>query len=228
MRADPIVRSHSGDATMTDVPALEFAVEQAGVLEYAAAPTLELQLRVDAGNADVRSLLLNAQIRILAPARSYDDATIARLEELFGHSADWGRNLHALPWLERTLVVPAFTGSTRVPLRIPCGYDFEVAASKYLHAVQDGVIPLELLFSGSIFFTSSEGALQTVRVPWDREARFDMRASIWHELMELYFPNTAWLRVRRDVFDRLNAFRTRQIPPSWDAALEALLRLEQP
>ena len=143
---------------MTDVPALQFAVEQAGVLEYAAAPTLELQLRIDAGNADVRSLLLNAQIRILDP-RAVMTTPRPRDWKICLVISRLGRNLRALHWLERTLVVPTFTGSTMVPLRIPCGYDFEVSASKYLHAVRDGVIPLELLFSGSILFTFSDGAL---------------------------------------------------------------------
>lgn len=225
MRPMPIVRTDIGGAAAA-VPSLDFAVEAAGVLQHAAAPTLELQLRVDAGDADVRSLLLAAQVRILAPARTYDSATAARLEELFGPRADWGRNLRAVPWLEQTMVVPAFSGRTTVPLRVPCGYDFDITASKYLYAVRDGVIPLELLFSGSVFFTTPAGALQTVRLPWDREARYDMPAQLWHDLMGAYFPNTAWLRVRRDVFDRLNSFRAGQVPPTWDNALETLLNQE--
>jgi hypothetical protein len=41
--------------------------------------------------------------------------------------------------------------------------------------------------------------------------------------MEQSFPATAWLRVSRHTFDRLNAYRGREALPSWDATLEALL-----
>lgn len=230
MRRLPASAGHSAARRLegeTEAVELDFAVDRVEVVEHAAAPTLEFALRVDAGGTDVRSLSLNARIRILAPSRTYDEATGGRLEELFGHRDDWARNLRNLLWLERSVVVPTFSGTTVVPLRVPCTYDFEVSASKYLDAVREGEIPLELLFSGSLFYTGPDGALQTVRLPWDLEARFDLPARVWHGLMDRYFPNTAWLRVRRDAFDRLNAFRGRQIPPTWEAALEKLLEREQ-
>ena len=46
-----------------------------------------------------------------------------------------------------SLMVPSFTGSCELDLPVPCTYDFEVAASKYLHALGDGEVPLLLLFS---------------------------------------------------------------------------------
>jgi hypothetical protein len=204
-------------------PTLDFTVESAGVLDHAAVPTLEFALHIDAGGADVRSISLNVQVRIMAPQRTYDATAQERLRELFGDPSDWGRNLRSVFWLETSRVVPAFTGSTTVPLHVPCGYDFEISAAKYLNAVRDGEIPLELLFSGSVFYPGAGGALRTVRLPWDREARYRMPARLWHDLIERYYPNTAWLRVRRDVFDRLDAFRASHAPPTWDAAFESLL-----
>ena len=204
-------------------PALNFSIESAAVLEYAAVPTLEFALRVNAGESAVRSLALNTQVRIMAAERAYDEAARAALRELFGDPAEWGRNLRSLFWLEQTRVVPAFTGSTTVSLHVPCGYDFDVACTKYLHAVRAGDIPLEFLFSGSVFYTDESGALRTVRLPWDREARYSMPARLWHELIDRYYPNSAWLRVRRDLFEQLDAFRAQQSPPTWDAALQRLI-----
>ena len=205
-------------------PTLDFGVTDAGVVEHAAQPMLRFDLRVDAGGASIRSLSLNVQIRIVSPARRYDEAERGRLFELFGAERDWGRSLRPLLWSQTSFVVPAFEGAETVELRVPCSYDFDVAAHKYLHAVRDGTIPLELLFSGSVFYAGPGGALRTVRLPWDRECRFDMPAALWHDVMARYFPNSAWLRVRRDVFDRLHAFRSDHGLTSWEATLEALLR----
>ena len=51
-------------------PALEFAVESVAPVGHAAVPTLRFRLRIDAGEASVRSLALNAQLRIAATART--------------------------------------------------------------------------------------------------------------------------------------------------------------
>ncbi len=42
--------------------------------------------------------------------------------------------------------------------------------------------------------------------------------------MERYFPNSAWLRLRKDTFDRLYRYRVRASLPTWEDALERLLR----
>jgi hypothetical protein len=205
------------------IPSLDFEVIGAEAEKHAAVPTLRVVLGVDASGASIRSLSLNAQVRIVAPARRYDAPERARLFELFGAERDWGRSLRPLLWSHTSITVPAFEGACETDLRIPCSYDFDVAAHKYLHAVREGVIPLELLFSGSVFYAGAEGALRTVRLPWDRECRFDMPAALWHDVMERYFPNSAWLRVRRDVFDRVHAYRSDHGLTSWEATLEALL-----
>ena len=41
--------------------------------------------------------------------------------------------------------------------------------------------------------------------------------------MERYFRGTAWLRLRKESFDRLAAYKSRHALPSWEAALDALL-----
>ena len=53
--------------------------------------------------------------------------------------------------MQCSALVQGFTGSTDVELSLPCTYDFEVAASRYLHALRRRQIPVLLLFSGTVF-----------------------------------------------------------------------------
>jgi hypothetical protein len=46
--------------------------------------------------------------------------------------------------------------------------------------------------------------------------------------MDAYYPNVAWLQLRRDVFDRLYEFKSRGSIPTWEQALERLLTAEAP
>jgi Family of unknown function (DUF6084) len=202
-------------------PELAFEVTGAARVEHAAVPTLRLALRVSA-DAPVRSVLLDVQVQIAARRRPYDAGAHDRLFELFGPVQDWGTTLRTLLWTRTTLVVPAFAGETTVDLDVPCSYDLEVAASRYLDALSDGDVPLELLFSGSVFYDDG-GRLQTVRLPWDREAQFALPVRVWKETMERYFNGTAWVRLRKDSFDRLSAFKSRNALATWDDALDALL-----
>src|SRR3954462_3348734 len=148
------------------VPDPAFAVIDGARLEHAAAPTLRFKLHVDSGGAAVRSILLDTQIRIAARRRRYDAAATDRLFELFGPREDWAANLNSLLWTQLTTVVPPFTGSTAVDLLVPCTYDLEVAAARYLDALAGGDVPLEFLFSGALFYTTPSGLLQTARIPW--------------------------------------------------------------
>ena len=202
-------------------PELSFSVEGAARVEHAAVPTLRFEVRVDS-DTPVRSVLLDVQLQIAARRRGYDERAHDRLFELFGPEKDWGTTLRTFPWTRTTLVVPAFSGSTVVALDVPCSYDLEVAASRYLDALQDGEVPLELLFSGSVFY-EDDGRLQTTRLSWDKEAEYRLPVRVWKETMERYFRGTAWLRLRKDSFDRLSAFKSRNALATWDDALDALL-----
>jgi hypothetical protein len=202
-------------------PELEFSVAGAARVEHAAVPTLRFALRV-AADAPVRSVLLDVQLQIAARRRAYDADAHDRLFELFGPPADWGTTLRTLLWTRATLVVPAFASETTVDLDVPCSYDLEVAASRYLDALRDGDVPLELLFSGSVFY-DQDGRLQTVRLSWDKEAAYALPVRVWKETMERYFKGTAWLRLRKESFDRLSAFKSRHALATWDDALDALL-----
>ncbi len=204
-------------------PELGFRVQDAGPLEHAAAPALRFALRIESGGEAIRSIMLDVQVQIAARQRSYDPITEERLFALFGEPERWGSTLRTLLWTRTTLIVPPFEGSTLVDLVVPCTYDFGVTGSTYLDAVRDGEIPLELLFSGTFFYGGHDGRLQTGRIGWDQEAHYGLPARVWHETMERYFPNSAWLRLQKDTFDRLHAYRTARAITSWEAAIDALL-----
>jgi len=201
------------------VPAPSFAVEGAERLEHAAAPTLAFAVRIDS-DRPVRSILLDTQIQIAARRRPYGDAARERLFELFGPVEQWGSSLRTLLWARLTQVVPAFSGSTVAQLRVPCSYDLDVVASRYFDALQDGDVPLEFLFSGTMFYGTP---LQAARISWEHEAQYRLPVRLWRETMDAHFPGTAWLRLSRARFDRLSAYRSRHALAGWDEAIDALL-----
>jgi hypothetical protein len=210
--------------TMAAAPQLTFAVLDAAPLEHAAAPTLRFALRVDrAGGGPIRSLLLDTQIQIAARRRSYDAAAHDRLFELFGPPHAWGTTLRTLLWTRTTLVVPPFTDSTVVAVHVPCSYDLEVAASRYFDALADGEVPLEFLFSGSVFYAGPDGRLQTVRLSWEHEAGYRLPVRVWKETLDRHFRGTAWVRMGKESFDRLSAYRSRNALASWDDVIGELL-----
>ena len=210
------------------MPNLDFAVEGAEVLEYAAVPSLLFKLRVENLEEEpIRSLSLNTQIRIAATQRHYDSAEQERLLELFGEPSRWKDTLRSLLWTHTVLQVPAFSGSTVADMPVPCTYDLEVVAAKYFYALEDGEVPLEFLFSGTVFYAGTDGRLQVERIPWEKEAEFRLPVRLWKEMMAHYFPNSAWIRLRRDAFDRLYDYKVRKGLPTWEAAVEALLRASE-
>jgi hypothetical protein len=204
-------------------PELTFAVESATPERYAAAPTLRLALAVHSGDArPVHTLLLDVQVRIAARRRGYERAEEERLTEVFGPVEGWKSSLSSFLWTQATAFVPSFTGATAVDLTIPCTYDFEVVAAKYLDALRGGAVPLELLFSGTVFYGASSGQ-RIARLPLDREATFELPIAVWREAIDACFPGSAWLRLRRESFDRLAGYRARHTLPTWEATVESLL-----
>jgi hypothetical protein len=201
------------------VPDVTFAVRDAAPLEHAAVPTLRFGLDV-AGPADVRSIVLDVQLQIAARRRSYDASVHDRMFELFGPAEAWGTSLRTLPWARLTVVVPPFDGSIVVDLHVPCSYDLEVVASRYFDALEDGEVPLEFLFSGTVFYGAP---LQAARISWESEAEYRLPVRVWKETMERHFRDTAWLRLRKDRFDRLVSYKSRRALASWEDVVDELL-----
>jgi Family of unknown function (DUF6084) len=210
------------------VPELDFRIEGAEVLEYAAVPSLLFKLRIENLEEEpIRSISLNTQIRIAATQRHYDAGEQERLLELFGAPSRWKDTLRSLLWTHTVLQVRQFSGSTVADMPVPCTYDLEVVAAKYFYALEDGEVPLEFLFSGTVFYAGEDGRLQVERISWEKEAEFRLPVRLWKEMMEQYFPNSAWIRLRRDAFDQIYDYKVRKGLPTWEAAVEALLRASE-
>jgi hypothetical protein len=217
------LRLPTAAAGPASAPELDFEVRDGGVLRHAAGPTLRFDLGVRADPPVVRSVSLSVEIRIAATRRRYEAPERDALFDLFGPTGDWGRNLRTLHWTRVALNVPAFTGATQVDLAVPCTYDLDVTASRYFNALDGGDVPLEFLFSGTVFYSGDDGRLQIGRVGWEKEAAYALPVSEWRSMMDTYFPGSSWLRLRRAQFDRLTAYRTRRALTSWEDTIDALL-----
>jgi hypothetical protein len=206
-------------------PELKFAVRDGGVLEHAAVPTLRFTVSIGTvgAAAQVRSVALNVEVRIAATRRRYGAAERDKLVDLFGQPEEWGRNLKTLHWINMTVQVPPFTGTTEIELPITCTYDLEVAASRYFDALEDGEVPLEFLFSGTVFYAAADGRLQVGRIGWDKDASYRLPVQAWRDMIDRYFPDSAWLRLRRAQFDRLAAYRSKHTLLSWEQVVDRLL-----
>jgi hypothetical protein len=203
-------------------PSLAFAIDTARAVEYAAVATLAFDLRVSS-TRPVRALQLDVQLQIAARRRSYDEPEQERLWELFGTPDRWSDTLRTLPWLRASLAVPPFAGETLIELPVVCTYDLEVTAARYFAALVDGVVPLEFLFSGAVFYADDGGRLQMVRIDWDSEAQYRMPVAVWRAAIDRHFPDSAWLRLGREPFDRLQGYKARRGLLTIDEAVELLL-----
>lgn len=207
------------------MPDLQFTVEGTEVLQYAAVPTLVFKTRIiNASDGDViHTVALRSQIQIEASRRRYDAGEQAQLLDLFGEPERWGQTLRSMLWTHTSLVVPRFTGSTLADLPVPCTFDFNVAATKYFHGLSSGDLPLCFQFSGTVFYQVEDGPLQVAPISWDKEAKFRLPALVWKTLMDVYYPNSAWLSLHRDTFEKLYQFKVRQGIPTWEEAIERAL-----
>ena len=211
------------------MPGLTFSVESAQAVPFAAAPTISFRVRIinTAANQEIRSVALRAQILIEAARRHYNPAERASLQDLFGEPDRWSQTLRSLLWTHVSATVPAFSGTAAYDLAVPCTFDFNVGAAKYFHAIQVDDIPLCFQFSGSVFYSTPDGAIQIAQIDWNNEAKFRLPSKVWRDMMDHYYPNSAWLRLRRDAFERLYEYKRRQGLATWEEAIERLLPLEK-
>lgn len=190
---------------------------------YAVVPGMLLTLRIAETEGErVDAIALRCQIRIEPQRRRYSAEEAEQLADLFGEVDRWPDSQKPLQLTTLSTMVPGFTGATTVELALPFTYDLEIASSRYFAALRDGVIPLLLLFSGTVF-TTGEGRVRVMQVPWSKEASYPLPVEVWRESVDLHFPNSAWLRVHRDTLDALQRFKTRHALPTWDSTVTALL-----
>lgn len=203
---------------------LHFTVLDIAPEPYAATPILMARLRIEETTGErVHAAALRCQIRIEPQRRGYDDVEENLLLDIFGRRSQWSDTVRPFLWMHTSALVQGFTDSTEIDLPLPCSYDFEVSASKYLHALRDGEIALVFLFNGTVFSRGATG-FEVHQLPWEAEAAYRMPVAVWRALMDQHFPNSAWLRMGRGGFEALQQYRTAHALLDWDETVAALLR----
>jgi hypothetical protein len=206
------------------MPDLNFQVEGIAAVPYAAVPLLSFRLRVTNSKSEemIHSVVLRAQIQIEVTRRHYSPEEQAQLRDLFGGPERWGQTLKNMLWTHAAVTIPPFQKETVVEIPVPCTFDFSVGATKYFHGLKDGDLPLNFLFSGTVFYRGEEDALQVAPISWEKEAKFKLPLKTWRDLIDEYYPNTAWLCLRRDAFERLYEYKVRNGIPSWEEVIERM------
>jgi hypothetical protein len=190
---------------------------------YAVVPAMTMTLRIsETSGQRVEAIALRCQIRIEPARRRYSDTEAARLTDLFGETQRWAETLRPVQFTNVSIMVPGFTGSTEIDLPVPLSYDMDIGATRYFAGLEDGEVPLLLLFSGTIFGTA-DGRLSVQQVPWSKEASYRLPVSVWRAAIDAHFPNTAWIKVSTQTLDELQRFKTGAALPTWESAVLALL-----
>ena len=209
------------------MPDLNFSIVDARAERHAAQPSLTFRIRIqNASGMAVHAVLLRVQLQIQPRRRAYAAVEQERLADLFGDPARWRETVRPLLWMNTSLVSPPFQIEIELDLTIPCTYDLEVASAKYLEALDGGEVSLLFLFSGTIF-VKAENGFRVEQIPWEKEAAFRLPVATWREVMEAYFPDAGWIRLRRSSLDALRRIKAREALFTWDDVIEHLAKAER-
>lgn len=201
---------------------LSFTVLESYPLPYALSPSLGMKIRVaESTGVRVHTIALRAQVQIEPQKRRYTTEESGALLDLFGTVDRYGDTLKPMLWTQISTMVLGFTGEKEFELSIPCSYDFEVAGNKYLAALAGGEIPMILLFSGTLY-TEGERGVAAEMISWSCEARHRLPVAVYRATMDAHFPNSAWIRIDRDVFAEIDRFRISESIPTWDQTIVRL------
>jgi hypothetical protein len=208
------------------VTELAFEVLDVQPQQHAASPHLLIRLRVTEGSgAVVHAIALRTQLRIEPQRRPYSAAEQEGLADLFGTSDRYSTTLKPFLWTHATAMVQGFEGSREFDLPVACTYDFDVSATKYLHALRGGDVPLVLLFSGTVF-TRGDTGFAVEQLSWSLEAQCRLPVASWLQLMDLYFPGGGWIRLDRETIAALARHRSSRGLTSWEQTIADLLPAE--
>ncbi len=201
----------------------EFEVLGAAARRHAAVPAIDFDVHVsEPSGRRVYAIALVAQVMLEPARRRYDPETHERLVELLGPVETWSTPNNVL-WHQADVLVPQFTGAATFRIGVPVSFDLEVASAKYLHGLEDGIVPLAFNFTGTVFYRETDGRLQMSLVPWSCSAGFRMPVAVWREAIDHYFPNARWITLHADTLAALQREKRRRGLPTLDAVVAGLL-----
>jgi hypothetical protein len=202
---------------------LTFTILDVTVEPYSVTPRLTAHIGITNGDDEpIQAIALKCQIRLEPLRRSYSDDEAGGLLDLFGPRQRWVNTQRTFLWQHSTAMVQGFTGACEITMPLECTYDFEVTASKYLHALRDGAVPLLFLFSGTVFVQGERG-FSVRQVSWDCEAQHDMPVSVWNDVTRLHYPNAGWVRLGHDTVSALAAYKSARGMLDFEDAITTLL-----
>jgi hypothetical protein len=191
--------------------------------KFAVIPQMLVTLRISENSGQrVEAIALRCQIRIEPARRRYTEDEAERLNDLFGDVQRWADTLKPVQFTNISIMVPGFTGSTEIDMPVPLTYDMEIGATRYFAGLDDGEVPLLLLFSGSVF-SLADGRMSVTQVPWSKEASYRLPISVWREAIDAHFPNSSWIRLSSTAMDELLRYKMRKALPTWESVVLALL-----
>jgi len=207
------------------MPDLDFRVTGVEAAARGLVPLLIFNLEATNTPAEevIQSATIQAQIQFQCPQRAYNETEKEKLVELFGTPERWGQTLRNRLWTHASTTLGTFSGRTTARVAVPCTFDLNVSAAKYFYALEEGDVPLLFLFSGTVFYSAQDGRLQMQRISHEKECGWRMPVNVWRELMEEHWPNSAWITLHREVFDRLYEFKRRSGFATWEQTVEKLL-----
>jgi len=205
-------------------PALDFAVVGAEPIQHAATPGVRFHLHVtEPEGREVYAIALSTQIQIDPARRPHDEATRARLVELFGTPERWGATTHSFQWARIESLVPSFSESTGFTVEVPCTYDLEVTSAKYFDALKDGDVPLSFHFNGTVLYRGADDRLQVVLVPWSCTTRWRMPVEVWKRTIAAHYPGGGWIRLQHDTLEALGRRKAERGLHTFDDTVRDLL-----
>jgi hypothetical protein len=201
-----------------------FSVLGVAPVPNALTPALRFDLHVsDPIGRAIHVLALSVAIRVDPGRRAYDDATRAALVDLFGEPERWAATTQALHWASVDVLVKGFTGATSFAVELPCGYDLEIAATKYLYSLPGGVVPLTFLFTGMVLYAGERDRLQVAQVPWSAMARWRMPVDAFRAVMATHYPAGGWVALGHETLGALAARKAQRGDHSFDDTIRGLL-----
>lgn len=207
------------------MPDLSFECLGAEPTPLSADPKITFRLKITNQVKDepIFTVTLRCQLRIEPTQRHYTPEEKEQLYDLFDEPSRWGHTLRSMSWAHCNVTVPAFTDEIEVEMPVPCTYDFNIGTTKYFHGLTTGEVPINLLFSGTVFYQAPPTGMMVAQIPWEKETSYRLPVSVWRAMMDQYYPNTAWLCLRKDIFEQLSEYKRQHSIPTWERAIQQLL-----